>query len=399
MFQTLLSPIPAHLVNLANNLPINQWGRQLILHRNENDLNHIIQQENIRLAIVGVCDDRFNNPAGCHDAPNAIRQQLYQFYNWLPNFKIADLGNILPGQTLRDTQIALREVVAHLVVQNIITVILGGTNHITSGQFMGHQNESLLNMVVFDETIALYAPVFPEDTPAEGNLEPTWLFDVLTAKNNNLFNFAILGYQRHLVDPKVIDTLENLHFDCYNLGHLRQQIEEAEPIIRHAQMVAFNMAAIQQIDAPAVANSYAHGFSSEDACRLARYAGLSDDVLSFGIYDVYPPNENPTHPITAQLAAQMIWYFAEGVSVRRNDTPNALNEHDFLEYIVHFKNSDHRLLFVKSKRTDRWWLKIPIKNKGKTVFHYVPCSYADYEQACQDDVPNRWLKAWWRLNG
>jgi formiminoglutamase len=52
-------------------------------------------------------------------------------------------------------------------------------------------------------------------------------------------------------------------------------------------------------------------------------------------------------------------------------------------------------MFYKSKTTNRWWMEIP-GHEDKTKFHehhMLPCSYADYEQAMRNELPDRWVAA------
>jgi formiminoglutamase len=56
-------------------------------------------------------------------------------------------------------------------------------------------------------------------------------------------------------------------------------------------------------------------------------------------------------------------------------------------------------VFYKNAFTDRWWMEVPYpneksKHKGKFM---VPCSYADYELALKDEIPDRWMKAYHKL--
>jgi len=44
-----------------------------------------------------------------------------------------------------------------------------------------------------------------------------------------------------------------------------------------------------------------------EAAGSFRYAGMSDKLSSFGIYEINPLFDN--HDQTSHLAAQMIWYF------------------------------------------------------------------------------------------
>jgi formiminoglutamase len=113
--------------------------------------------------------------------------------------------------------------------------------------------------------------------------------------------------------------LESLNFDCVRLGLARKNIEHLEPILRDADLVSIDVSCIRMSDAPAHANASPNGFSGEELCQIARYAGISDKLTSFGIYEF-----NPAFDIrhqTAKLLAQTIWCFIDGYYNRRNDHP------------------------------------------------------------------------------
>lgn len=57
-----------------------------------------------------------------------------------------------------------------------------------------------------------------------------------------------------------------------------------------------------------------NGFYGEEICAISRYAGISDKVSSFGIYEYNSKHDSNYQ--TAHLIAQMIWYFIEGVNYR-----------------------------------------------------------------------------------
>ena len=95
-----------------------------------------------------------------------------------------------------------------------------------------------------------------------------------------------------------------LYFDSYRLGQIRDKIEDAEPIIRQADMLSFDITSIKHADAPANPNALPNGLYAEEACQIMRYAGMSDKLTSLGIYEL-----NPAFDIsgkTSHLAAQMI---------------------------------------------------------------------------------------------
>lgn len=344
------------------------------------------------IAILGVPDDRgsTDNP-GCAHAPDEIRKQFYRLY--LPNveaqFKVIDLGNIKQGESLKDTYFGLATVMLHLITNKVIPVIIGGGHDLTYGQYLGYQElYSLINMVVIDERIDMH------EDPDRKMTADSFIMQILMHNPNYLFNYSHLGYQTYLNDPKAIETLDSLSFDCQRLGLVRADLEEVEPVLRDADMLSIDISAIRQADAPGHAHASPNGFSGEELCQITRYAGLSDKLSSIGIYEMNPVHDNAHQ--TAQLAAQMIWYFIEGYYSRRGDYP--VNIEDHLKFIVHLDDMDHELIFWKSKKTERWWMELPFGDKEKYARHQlVPCSYKDYEMATNQELPDKWMKVYTKL--
>jgi hypothetical protein len=132
---------------------------------------------------------------------------------------------------------------------------------------------------------------------------------------------------------------------------------------------------------------------AEEACQLARFAGLSDHVGCFGIFEVNPDFDR--HNQTAHLAAQTAWHFMEGFSLRKHEVPSA--EHpDFNMYLVNHQDMEHALTFYKSQVTGRWWMEVPDMKTGAS--RIVACSAEEYQQACNHDIPEMWWKAFQRIN-
>lgn len=214
---------------------------------------------------------------------------------------------------------------------------------------------------------------------------------------NYLFNYANIGYQTYLNDPEMPDLMKKLYFDYTRLGIARANIEENEPIIRNADLVSFDISSIRQADAPGNAYASPNGFYGEEACQLCRYAGMSDKLSSFGIYETNPILDLQGR--TAHLAAQLIWHFMDGFSQRKEDKPHR-DKSSYMKYIVtsHKLNTD--IVFYRSPRSDRWWMEVPCPNSliSKYERHYlVPCSYNDYQTALSHDLPDRWWQVYQKL--
>lgn len=361
--------------------------------------NYIYSYEGIEVdlgqfnvAIIGVCEDRGNIAnAGSAKSPDLVRRDLYKLF--MPpvekEFKVIDFGNIRQGETTRDTYFAISSVVLELLTHKITPIILGGSHDLTFGQYLGYKSlQALINVVVLDEKIDMI------DNGQKKIDAQSFIMNILTHTPNYLFNYSHVGYQTYLNDSKAIEILEGLNFDCHRLGLIRANLEQTEPILRDADMLSIDISCIRQADAPAHAQASPNGFSGEELCQITRYAGLSDKLTSLGIYEINPGYDNNRQ--TTQLAAQMIWYFLEGYFSRVGDYPLTLEDH--LKFTVHLDDSDHELIFWKSKKTERWWMELPFGDKEKYGRHQlVPCSFNDYERACEQELPDRWMKAYTKL--
>ena len=386
MFYEFLTPFDKTKYLGESAFKPNQIGNNIVFYEGTK-----INTADFDLAIIGVEENRGNlENKGVEDGHYNIRKELYNLYT--PHsekpLRLIDLGNMKLGAKLKDSYFGLASVMLNLLTNNVIPIIIGGTHDNTFGQYLGYQElYTLINMVVVDEKIDL-------DDPKQHVDASSYMMPILAHNPNYLFNYSHLGYQTYLNDPHSIGMLEALNFDCVRLGIVRQNIEEVEPVLRDADMLSIDISAIRMADAPGRAGATPNGFSGEELCQICRYAGLSDKLTSLGIFEYNPHYDN--HNQTSQLIAQMIWYFIEGYYSRRGDFP--INMSNFLKFTVKFEQYDHELIFWKSKVTERWWMELPYGDKKKYARHQmVPCSYADYEMACKDELPDRWMKVYNKL--
>lgn len=346
----------------------------------------------IDIAIIGVLEDRNAvNNKGCAQGPNQVRKYLYRLFEGGYKSKIADLGNIKQGHKVEDTYFALCNVVKSLVKNKIIPVIIGGSQDLTFANYQAYEElGQIINIVSID-------PLF-DLGQAEANIHSqSYLSKIILHQPNFLFNYSNIGFQSYFVDKDAVDLMGNLFFDIYRLGMVQSDMEEVEPIVRNADLLTFDVSSIRQSDAPGNKNASPNGFYGEEACKIARYAGMSDKLTSIGFYELNPSQDNNGQ--TAHLVAQMIWYFFEGFYNRKNEFPHK-DKRQFVKYHVAIEDQKDELVFYKSKKSDRWWMEVPIRSKQKVKFkrhHLIPCSYKDYETACSNDVPDRWWQAYQKL--
>lgn len=348
-------------------------------------------QEKPHLAIFGVDDDRraIGNE-GCAGGADVVRRQLYSLYTGDYTVRIADLGNIAAGASVKDTHVAVTKVCEELVKADIIPILIGGGQDLTYAQFTAFENlERRVEVAVVDPRFDLDQHN-SEKAPLNSQ---TFLNHIILHEPDFLFNINSIGYQSYFVSREAVDLYEKLYFNTTRLGEIAGKIEYAEPLVRSADMLSFDMAAIRFSDAPANANVTPNGLFGQEACQLCRYAGMNDKLSSIGFYEYNPSLD--VRRQTATLLAQMIWYFVDGYYNRKNDLPFSPPS-SYITYRATLEYEGHELTFVKSKKTDRWWMQVPYFG-SKSVnerYYLVPCRYEDYQEALSGEMPD----LWWRTH-
>ena len=340
--------------------------------------------DDVQIAIVGVQEDRNaeNNYGTGEDLKN-IRKKLYELFPGKWDTKIADLGNITQGSKPEDTYYALLDTLTELLSKNIIPIILGGGQEMTYVNYRAYDNlEQSVNITVVDSKFDL-------GTLEDDLSSHSYMSKIIMQEPNNLFNYCNVGYQTYFNDPDEIQLFDNMYFDCYRLG-VSKNLEAIEPAFRNADIISIDLGAIRKSDAPGNNNASPNGFSGDEICAISRYAGVSDKVSSFGIYEYN--SKYDTNDQTAALIAQMIWYFIEGVNLRVKDYPFSTKE-NYQKFTVILEDDDP-IIFYKSNKSGRWWIEINVISNNKYKRHaLIPCTYKDYEEAMNQIIPDRWYKA------
>lgn len=382
-------PIEVESLNLPDvNILADKLLNDVIFFNPEEPLNI----EEADLAIIGVPESRnaYNNSA-CSLAPDEIRAQFYQLYHWRKNVRIIDLGNLRIGKSVDDTYRALSEIVAHLIENNVVPIILGGSNDLAFANYRAYEIlEQVANVVAIDSRFDLG----DEKTPLCSN---AYVNKMVLQQPNFLLNYANIGYQSYMNSPESVTMMENLYFETYRVGILRNNLDEVEPIVRNADMVSLDISAVRRPDAPGCPNNSSNGFYGEEICQIAKFVGLSDKLSSFGIYE-YDPTLDFNNQ-TSQLIAHILWYFVEGFIFRQND--NKFKDKSlYRQFNITVSGAIDELVFFNSKKTDRWWVLVPMyrKNSDTPQFYYLPCSEKDYQLACEDKISERWWRTYHKIN-
>ena len=363
-----LHPVTMHELNDDNGFTDGQFAKHIDVYETE-----FPDLEEIDIVLVGSGEMRGSGIfIGESNAADLVRKQLYQLHYWHTDIKIADIGNVKTGASLNDSYAAIKTVLAELLRMKKTIVILGGSHDITLAQYAAYiENNQVIEATCIDAMI---------DLRGESHYRTeNFLLEMLTGEPNMVKHYNHIGFQSYFIHPRMLETMDKLRFDCYRVGVVKEDIEEMEPVIRNTQLLSFDINAIKNSDAPASIHC-PNGLTGEEACTLTRFAGMSSNLSSFGIYG-YNPNHD-VHELTAKQIAQMLWYFIDGKN--RSKYESALEErNNFNEYHTAFAEVD--TVFLQSKRTQRWWMQMPDKK-------FISCSYNDYVHASRNNIPERWLR-------
>lgn len=345
-----------------------------------------------KVAILGVCEHRgASSDCQAADAPDAIRNHFYRLHWFDGALSVIDLGNIKAGNEVSDTYYALNQTCEVLLRRGIIPLILGGSQDLTFANYQAYEHmEQTVNLVTIDYRL--------DFGKSEGAISSkSYLNKVVLHKPNYLFNYSNIGHQRYLVESDLLELMGNMYFDAHRLGDIQTGMQRSEPIIRNADILSVDMSAIRMGEAPGTTHPGPNGFYGDQAAQLCRYAGMSDKLTSFGLYELDPLMDLGGH--TSHLASQMIWCFLEGVSQRKGDYPVG-DYSDYTKYLVPITHDGHEMIFYKSNLTDRWWMDVPYPAGSATKYerhHLVPCAYEEFQQASTEEMPDRWWKTYQKL--
>lgn len=370
-----LQPVSENIIKFTEGLSNQTLGKKVVMHTDTDYPN----LENISLALICVNENRgaeLDNDD--YDFDN-FRKTLYSLFpgNW--NKGIADLGDILVGNETSDTYFVLKTICAELIKLKIIPLVVGGSQDLTYALYRAFDNlDQMVNLVAIDNKFD-----FAKDDKLQSD---SYLSRIIIEEPNNLYNFSSVGYQTYYTSQEEIDLIDKLFFDAYRLGEIVKNPAVVEPVFRDADIISLDLKSIKSADSGNNKEFYPNGFDGREICSLARYAGISDKVSIFGIFNqFYSKNEN-------HLIAQILWYFIEGFHFRTYEYPFE-EKTNYNKYTV--LADDEELVFFKSNRSERWWIEINYNSiHNKTIKKsLLPCTHDDYLAACNAEIPERWWKA------
>jgi formiminoglutamase len=340
-----------------------QYGKEIIQVNDE----HSFAQ--CHVVIASVHEER--GRAIMH-APNhayAVREALYQLYHWHSQLIVGDLGEIKVGSSVEDSYAAICTIAKHCIEAKKKLIILGGSHDVTIGYYKAFGGAV--------EVTGIDAKI---DVSINASLkEERFLLDLLTQEPNYIKHYNHIGFQTYFTHPHMMETLDQLKFDCVRVGKAKEDLFEIEPAIRNSAFVTIDVNALQHAFMPCNLIS-PNGFTGEEMCTLTRFAGLSKTVNIMGIHGYTQKGDD--NKIGAIQIAQMIWYFIDGIYQQQFES-SFTDMQGFYEYHTALAGMD--AIFLKSKNTGRWWMQV----NGN---EYIACTYKDYETARHGELPERWLR-------
>ena len=366
----------------------NADGAQRIADRVDvHRFDHRPELEGARIVIFGVPDGRRSGDnEGCAEAAQAVREWLYRLTPHRGWETTVDLGNLRTGITENDTAAAVRTVMEECLALGLFPIVIGGGQDLTVPMY-----ESLAilgnpaNLVTIDAQLDFGAD--PDNRSSRN-----FMNDIILHEPNYLFDYTNIGHQGYLTDPDTLELLDQLQFEAIRLGEATGNLTEMEPLLRDADLVSMDLGSIRAADHPAHTAAGPNGIDAMTACALARYAGMSDRLKAFGLFEHNPDLDDRGRG--AHLVAQVVWHIMEGVFNQKADYPKCAVD-EYLRYIVDLEDVKHQITFLKSPRSDRWWMEIPIPTRGnaKKKHYLAACSYDTYLTAASGKIPDRW----WRI--
>ena len=380
-FDDLLKPVDEHLIVHNELISPLILGNRIKIHSAENGIPDL---DTAKIALLGIPEERNSvDYLGDELNLNEIRKSFYNLYpgNWSNG--ISDLGNLILGNNSEETYGRLISLLTILFKKDIIPILIGGSQDLLYSVYRSYDSiQNTVNIVNVDSNFDL-----GDSSKPINNL--SYFGKIILEKPHNLFNYSNIGYQTYHNSQEEIDLMDNLYFEAYRLGEVCSKIRLVEPVMRDADIVSIDMKSIRSSELSSRQKFSPNGFDGKEICTISRYAGISNKVSSFGVFEYKSSNEDE---VTEMLISQIIWYFIEGVNCRIKDS-DFNNEDEYNKFTVIV--DEYQLIFYKNKITSRWWIEIfgegsNTKLKETTL---LPCTIEDYETAKKGNIPERWFRA------
>jgi formiminoglutamase len=283
----------------------------------------------IAFALVGFkCDEgvqRDLGRTGAFEGPIAIRQRLAKLPIQKPDIICYDAGDIVcTDHDLEASQMALAEVVAMLLRENIRPIVLGGGHEVAWGQYQGiamvYPPEKRLGILNIDAHFDLQ-PL----KPTHRGSATTAFYQIAEAheESKRKFDYNCIGIQHAGNIRQSFDIAKqfNTRFilaDDLHQGQQEKCIDFTDRVIDENQLIYMSMSldVFSPAFAPGVGTIQPLGLYPWHIIPLMRQLAASGKVICYDIVE-HVPRYDIDHR-TAKLAASLIYEIIH----HHNDHPN-----------------------------------------------------------------------------
>ena len=319
-FKGYFKPVEQEIFQNQNNWQTTQLGHQIQIHNS----NTFPEYKFCEIAIFNIREYEGSENLST-DKECKVRNEIYNLhFDNAP--RICDLGFLDIKKARKESFKHIEEVCVNLLENGILPLIIGGGHDITYALYKAYSHlEKSMTLTTVDKKFDL-------GTKDEAISNMNFFSKILEAKPNNLFHYSNIGYQTFFVSPLAVNMLNDLNFETFRLGNVKSKIKNVEPILRNTDLLSFDLSSIKSSDLSANKYSSPNGLSGVEACKIMRYAGLSDKLNMLAICEYNQLLD--LNGLTSQLISQMIWYFIDGIKSRKNElNPNIKN---CIKYTVSF---------------------------------------------------------------
>ncbi len=340
----------------------------------DEDINHF------DVAIIGIEDGKNAvGNKGVELAANTIRESLVNLRKTSRDLKIIDLGNI-KGNTINDRYFALKEVGCSLLKYEVLVIVIGGGQDYLIPVVQGLtsiDDEVIISLIDSRLDFAIADMDFSSKTV---------LSHLKSEYGDSIFELSVLGLQKYFIAESQEQQMNDMYWEMVRLGDVRNEnIRYAEPYLRDADVVGFDVGAIQSSFMPDFKKINVNGLTGYEACQIAWYSGLSDNLKYFCLQEY-----NPTIDVDKRgsvLNAQILWHLLEGNSLKNTEIPSVESE-NYKIFVVHLHNFNEDIRFYTNRVNERWWIEVPWKDSVRLL----SCSKEDYDDTQKGNLPDKWWR-------
>ena len=364
MILEYFSSVEKNALDFANRQNSDQLGKKIGINGRDDFNNY----SNINIVIFSISEFRpYQSIKKTFKADKDFRTKFYSLYagNW--KSEIFDLGNLVNGNELSDTNYAIERIIESFIKNKIFVITIGGSQSLTYNFYNSIKSFlSSINLVTVDNKL---------DFTKNNNVEDSYLSKIILDDDNKLNQFSNIGFQKHLTSTKEIELVSKMKFESLSLGKVKSNVDEAEPILRDSNLTSFDIRSVKSGDINN-AHQYPNGLTTYEFCSLSRFSGSGSKskVVSFF--------ENWDFSIMNSLLAEAVWYVIDGFNSRFEENPEDNND-NFVYY--HIEVDSYKFKFYKSLMTGKWWVEFINDELISVEKDIISCSANDYYK-CKNSI-------------